>query len=156
MAKDKSLGVGDHVRLLSRSANKHKSYEITENPVVPVREPVDGLILSIREIATGKLMASTTGDLEGFVIEILSERTFNSRFSSLINAPRGSEQPSATPRWRRLREVLREAAAQGQLFSAAMPGNPLAKYLDGWKVIKVRSNEIETQELPEIVQVVEE
>ncbi len=153
MTEQRSLAVGDHVRLVMRNANHHQSYQVTDNLVAPSREPVDGLVLSIRNIATGELLKNAQGNLDNYVIELLFDRTFSARYASLVNAPRGSERATETPRWKRVRALLREGAEKGQMYATALPNyyedSPLAKYVDGWKVIKVRSSDIILQEQPE-------
>ena len=153
MAVKITLAVGDHVRLPMRSLNEHATYQVTDNQVAPAREPVDGLVLSIRNISNGELVKSTRGDLRQYVFEIIYDRTFSSKFASLTNAPRGSERPQATPRWQRVRTLLREGAAQEQLYSSAQPTlmteSPLARFVDGWKIVKVRSKEIDSLEQQE-------
>ncbi|MHB9024440.1 MAG: hypothetical protein ACYC7E_09725 [Armatimonadota bacterium] len=144
-----SLGVGDHVRLKTVDANMHKSYMDANMPTAPLHAPLDGLILSIRDIRTGKLQKQTKGDLRHFVVELLVDTTFNVRYASQANAPRGSERPNVTPGWRRVRAALRDTAEKGELFASSpesISGSPLAGMLDGWKVVKVWSNQLDNQE----------
>lgn len=142
-----ALAVGDHVRLKSRAANQHQSFQLTRDELSTQYEPVDGIILSIREIASGRLVAETVGDLDTYVIELLNERTFSVRFASQRNAPRGTDHPTAAPGWTRLRQALRRDAEKGVLYSTALPAlftdSPLAKLLDGWKVLRIRTCDIE-------------
>jgi hypothetical protein len=142
-----ALAVGDHVRLKSRAANQHQSFQLTRDEMSTQYEPVDGIILSIREIASGRLLAQSAGDLDGYVVELLNERTFSPRYASQRNAPRGTDHPTAAPGWDKLRQALRDAADGGVLYSSSLPTlfteSPLAKVLDGWKVLRVRSREIE-------------
>ncbi|MEI6336897.1 MAG: hypothetical protein WCS87_20245, partial [Methylococcaceae bacterium] len=53
---------------------------------------------------------------------------------------------TATPAYRRVRKALRDAAATGQFFTSLIPesylSSPLAKQLDGWKIIKIWSKDI--------------
>ena len=84
------------------------------------------------------------------------DHTFNTRYASLRNAPRGStESPVNMPGWKRLRAALRTAADRGQFYPTTSPtlltDSPLAALLDGWKVVKVRSNGIVQLEKPELV-----
>jgi hypothetical protein len=142
-----TLAVGDHVRLKARIANQHQSFQLTRDEMATQHEPVDGIVLSIREIGSGKLVRETDGPLDAYVIELLNERTFSARFASTRNAPRGTDHPTAAPSWDRLRRALNDAALQGVLYSSTMPAlfteSPLAKLLDGWKVLRVRSCDFE-------------
>ena len=146
------LAVGDHIRLKMRDLNRHQAYRAIAGETT-VHESVDGIILSIRNVSTGQLVARTKGALDQFVIEVIHNRTFNSRYASLRNAARGVEDPIATPGWKKLRAVLRKSAEESKLFSTASPelltASPLASLLDGWKVIKVWSRDIESLEKPE-------
>lgn len=144
--KASALAIGDHVRLKARVANQHKSFQVTGSEVASNYEPVDGLVFSIRDIATGDLVAATASDPSNYVIELLINRTFNTKFASMKNAPRTSEQESATPAYKKVRKGLRDAANAGQFFTSIDPASyitsPLAKQLDGWKIIKVWSKDI--------------
>jgi len=147
------LAVGDHMRLKARDNNQHQAYRAGASEVVTFHEPVDGLVLSIREVRSGKLKEKTRGALDQYVIEIVYSRTFNPRYASLRNAARGVEDPTTTGGWRKLRAVLRKSADEGKLYSAASPellsDSPLTNLLDGWKVVKVWSQDLENLEKPE-------
>ena len=150
------LGIGDHVRLQSRAVNRHQSSQLAESESATVLEPVEGLVLSIRDIGSGQLVKQTDGTLENYVIEMVYDHTFNIRYASLRNAPRGStESPVNMASWKRLRAALRAGAERGQFYSTATPtlltDSPLMSLLDGWKVVKVRSNGFERLEKPEPV-----
>ena len=140
------ISVGDHVRLKSFMVNQHGSYQVDSSQFASRREPVNGLVLSIRDVKTGQLVASTKGKLEGFVFELLFDNTFSPRFASLRNAPRSADRATATPNWRRMRALLRELAEKGQYVSTSMPDfnteSSVAKLLDGWKIVKIHSDEI--------------
>ena len=148
-----TLTVGDHARLKTRESNQHPSYRYDAAEVATYRESVDGIILAIREVRTGKLVSSTKSALDKYVVELIYNRTFNSRLASMRNAPRGVDDPTATSGWKRLRATLRQAADKGEFYSTAMPNlltdNPLSTLLDGWKVVKVWSREMESLEKPE-------
>lgn len=141
-----AFAVGDHVRLKNRDINEHPSYQIKNAEVAFTREPADGIVLSIREIKSGRLVTQATGNIDQYVVELLYDNTFNPRYASTRNAPRTAERATAAPAWRRIHAMLRDLAAKGELISTNTPNflteSPLAKYLDGWKVLKVRSNDI--------------
>ena len=145
-----NYAIGDYIRLKSRMVNQHQSYQITDPLAGYQREPADGLILSIRDINTGKYVGKTSGDLLDYVIEIIYDSTFNSRYASTRNAPRTIDRSQATPAWRQLRLRLRKLAEKEDFMATAAPGflrdGPLAKSLDGWKVLKLHSEEITSLE----------
>jgi hypothetical protein len=137
------LAVGDHVRLASHLANQHPSYHTSPAFLGLAHEPVDGLVLSIRDVKTGKLIAVTSGALDGHVIELVYDATFNPKVASPRNSPKGVERPTSSPVWQNLRKALRKEAGDGRLFSTAGKENlPFARMLDGWKVVKVRSEHL--------------
>lgn len=148
-----TLAIGDHVRLKTRDANQYQSYQISGSQVAFMREPADGLILSIRDLRTGTLVKETSGELGGYVFELVFDNTFSPKYASTRNAPRTADRPTATPGWNRLRATLREMAGKDELLSTATPGfftdGVLSKMLDGWKVIKVRAEELVSLEKPE-------
>lgn len=150
VASAASYAIGDYVRLKSRMVNQHQSYLITDPLAGYQREPADGLILSIRDIKTGKYVGKTNGDLLNYVIEIVYDNTFSSRYASTRNAPRTIDRSQATPAWKRLRASLRDLAEKEEFLATSSPDfmreGPLAKALDGWKVLKVHSNEISSLE----------
>lgn len=147
------LAIGDHIRLKARDNNQYQAYRSGADATVIFHEPVDGLVLSIREVRSGKLKEKTHGALDQYVFEIVYSRTFNPRYASLRNAARGMEDPTATNGWKKLRAMLRKSAEEGKLYSAASPelltDSPLASLLDGWEVVKLWSHEIESLEEPE-------
>jgi hypothetical protein len=147
------LTVGDHVRLISREKNRYPLPTTYTPGQAPSHEPVDGLVLAIREIATGKLTTQAGGALDGFVVELLYDSTFNTKWASLKNAPRTADRPNSTPSWKRIRALLRDAAEKGQLWSTASPdlftASPMAKLLDGWKVVKIVAAHLEALDTPE-------
>lgn len=150
VASPASYAIGDYVRLKSRMVNQHQSYVITDPLAGYQREPADGLILSIRDIKTGKYVGKTSGDLLNYVIELIYDSTFSSRYASTRNAPRAIDRSQATPAWKRLRAALRVLAEKEEFMATASPDfmneGPLSKSLDGWKVLKVHSNEITSLE----------
>ncbi|HEY3417084.1 MAG TPA: hypothetical protein VGM23_09395 [Armatimonadota bacterium] len=140
-----SLSIGDHVRLKTVDSNMHKSYMDASMPTAPLHAPLDGLVLSIRDISTGKLQKQSKGDARNYVIELLVDTTFSPRYASQSNAPRGTERPNLTPGWRRIRAALRENAEKGQLVASTpelFADSALAPLLDGWKVVKIWSDQI--------------
>ena len=147
-----ALAVGDYVRLKTRDGNQHISYKAGAGEVTSYREPIDGLILSIRDVKSGKLVPATERSIDQYVVELVYTRTFNTRFASLRNAPRGTDDPTSTAGWKRLRATLRKAVEEGNLYSTAVPdlltNSPLASLLDGWKVVKIWAQEMVNLEKP--------
>lgn len=148
-----TLAVGDHVRLRSRDGNQHQSYRTSAAEVTTYREAIDGLVLSIRDVKSGQLVAASAGDITNYVVELVYTRSFNPRFASTRNAPRGVDDPTTTGAYRKLRATLRKDAAAGTFYSTATPNlqtsGPLATLLDGWKVVKVWSDNLENLEKAE-------
>jgi len=143
--------VGDAIRLPAESRNQMARYDPRIARAARGGEAIEGIACSIRDIATGKLVPMTHGNLEGYVLEVLHNRTFTLQFSSSKNTggPRGPDRVTDNPSWKRLRTLLRAMASQQQLLSAASGGlsrEPLSSLLDGWRVIKVRAELVELVE----------
>jgi len=143
-----AVAVGDAVRLPAEAHNQISRYDPKLAPGGRSTEAIEGIVCSIRDIRSGKLVAKTKGDLAGFVLEILHAQTFRLQYSSERNvagaAPSGI--PAQNPLWSRLRALLQEMAARGELVSVSSGGlsqDPFASLLDGWRVVKVKAEAIE-------------
>jgi hypothetical protein len=105
-------------------------------------------VCSVRDIATGKLAVKTRGALEGYMIEILQDRTFLPQFSANKNTggPKGPAIARENPNWVRVRNSLVEMAGKNELISQSSGGfssEPFSVLLDGWRVVKLRANLVE-------------
>jgi len=145
------VAVGDAVRLPADTSNQMARYDPGFLGAARGAEAIEGIVCSIRQISSGKLVPVTQGKLQGYVLEVLHSHTFAPQFSSTRNTggPRGPERVSDSPSWKRLRVLLREMASERQFVSAAPGGlarEPFASLLDGWRVIKVRAEVIELVE----------
>ena len=113
-------------------------------------EATEGIVCSIREIASGKLVAKTKGEPGGYLLEVLHHRTFRPQFSSNRNTGvSGRAQALQNVPWARLREILRESAKQHRLYSYASGGLPnevFGSLLDGWRVVRVRAASVELRQ----------
>lgn len=149
-----TLALGDHVRLKTLDANHYQSLTESDLQILHAREAVDGVVFSIRNLRTGALVASTSGSLDEFMIELVIDDTFSPKVASQRNAPKGTERAVSTPGWRKLRAALRAATREGTLVSTNMPGvenSPVIGLLDGYKVLKVWSSALESLEALEAV-----
>ncbi len=145
----KAVAVGDVVRFPSDLRNQISRYDADVARGAHGSEAVEGIVCSIRKIATGKLVAKTRGPISGFVLEIIHHHTFTPHYASDRNTggPRGPEDVRDNPTWARLRQVLHEMADRQQLISAASGGlveEPLGPLLDGWRVVKVRADSVQS------------
>jgi len=143
-----SMAVGDVVRMPTEIAAELEEYGLSRERFGRSVEAIEGIVCSIREIASGKLLAKTRGALEGFVLEILQDRTFLPQYSANRNSggPKGSSVVRENPNWLRLRALLLEMAGRNQLISQASGGfgaDPFETLLDGWRVVKLRANLVE-------------
>jgi hypothetical protein len=150
-AAPRVLALGEEVRLSLSIHNQFAGYDPRRFREEGPSRPIEGIILSIREIATGQLLPLASGDYSKYVIEVLHNRSFDPSFASKQNAERMSagERPQASPLWEKVRAALRQMAKERQLVSLAdgsFSSSPLAGMLDGWRVIKMRANEIEAAE----------
>jgi hypothetical protein len=147
----KAVAVGDAVRFPAEARNQIGRYDPAIARGARGAEAIKGIVCSVRNIATGKLVAKTRGDLAGYVLEIMHDQTFQLHYGSDRNTggPRGPESVRDNPAWRRVREVLGEMAASGKLVSAASGGlgeEPVRSLLDGWRVVKVKAEYVESAE----------
>ncbi len=137
------VAVGDAVRIPRDVRNLIGRYN-PEAAQDRAGEGVEGIVSSIRQIATGKLVTKTTGDLSQYVLEIVHNQTFRLHYASDQNTagPRGPEDVRENPVWRQVRDALRELAAKNKLTALSMSGRtdgPLRSLLDGWRIVKVKA-----------------
>jgi hypothetical protein len=141
------VGVGDSVLVRVDEVNPARAGRDEARPPQG-GEATEGLVCSIREIATGKLVGKTKGALTEYVLEVLHQRTFKSQFSSSQNTGgrRGPNDVSSNPAWVKLRGLLREMAARSEFVSQASGGlsqQVFGSLLDGWRMVKVRAQMVE-------------
>jgi len=142
------VGVGDAVRMPTEVSNTFRHYDPRQEISGLGAGVVEGLVWSIREVASGKLVAKTSGALSRYVLEVLHDRTFHPQFSGNINSggPKGSTVASENPKWVRIRALLQEMAKSGKLVSQASGGltaEPFVTMLDGWRVVKLHAEVVE-------------
>ena len=145
----KTVAVGDVVRFSGGFRNQMTRYDANVSGDGRGAEAVEGIVCSIRSISTGKLVGKTRGGMSGYVLEIVHHQTFKLHYGSDRNTggPRGPEDVRNNPTWARLRQLLTEMAAKKQYISAAAGGlaeEPLASLLDGWRVVKVKSEHVQS------------
>ncbi|MBE9565273.1 MAG: hypothetical protein IMF16_00795 [Proteobacteria bacterium] len=144
MPVPRAIAVGDAVMLPAGVLNQIRRYDAHATLGGRGTEAVSGLVCSIRQVATGKFTAKTRGDLEGYVLEILHSRTFQTQFSSKTNTggAKSSEVVSDNPSWSRLRSLLKQQAESKQLASYGS-GNVAREVfgtlLDGWRLVKMKA-----------------
>lgn len=140
-----SISVGDEIRVPVEVARQLGVGESQRSQGDRGSEGIEGLVCSIRDIASGKLVAKTRGALEGFILEVLHDHTFHPQFSSARNTggPKGPVEVHRNPTWLRMRDALQKMASGGELTSFAGGGaaaEPFASLLDGWRLVKLRAN----------------
>jgi hypothetical protein len=142
-----TVAVGDAVRV---PADVHNLIGRYDPKAAEERrgELIEGIVSSIRQIATGKLVPKTSGDLSGYVLEVVHNQTFRLHYGSERNAggPRGPDDVRENPVWRKLRDTLRGLAASKKLVSVSgsgMSDESLRSLLDGWRVVKVKAQHVE-------------
>jgi len=145
----KTVAIGDVVRFGGDARNQMSRYDAGASSDSRGAEAIEGIVCSIRNIATGKAVGKTRGDISGFVLEIVHHQTFKVHYASDRNTggPRGPENVRNNPIWARLREVLTSMAAKKQYVSSAagsLSEEPLASLLDGWRVVKVKAEGVQS------------
>lgn len=143
-----TYAIGDHVRLPVGVENEVVNYRLSSRQEGRAN-PIQGLLLSIRDIKTGQLVAVAAGDPGQYVFEVLQDRSFQAGFASDHNVAKGAVRVSDNPVWNRLRSAMRQKTSRGELGSQAtglMNQSPINTTLDGWRMVKVRSRAIENVE----------
>ena len=143
-----TVSVGDAVRIPVESGGAPTRSAASAAQPDRGGEALEGIVSSIREIATGRLVPKTTGDLSQYVLEVVHSQTFQLHYASDRNTggPRGAEDIRQNPIWRKLRSVLREMAAKKRMVSVSQGGateEPLRSLLDGWRVVRVKARQVE-------------
>ncbi len=137
--------MGDVVRMPSEIVSELEQFGLKRELFGRNVDAVEGIVCSIRDITSGKLLAKTRGALEGFMVEILQDRTFLPQYSANRNSggPKGTNVVRENPNWLRVRNLLIEMAGRNELMSQASGGfgsETFANLLDGWRVVKLRAN----------------
>lgn len=145
------VSVGDSVLIQAGESGRPGASEARPAGLESALQGMEGLVCAIREIATGRLVGKTAGPLEGYVLEVLHQRTFRPEFSSNRNTggARGSTPVAGGPAWAKVRELLRDMSRRSQFISQALgqlSGEPFDSLLDGWRVVKVRAQMVELGE----------
>jgi len=144
-----TVAVSDAVRFSGDVRNQIARYDANVSGDARGTEPVEGVVCSIRNIATGRLVGRTRGEVSGYLLEIVHHQTFKLHYGSDRNTggPRGPDDVRNNPVWTRLRELLTKMAAKKQYISVASGGiaeEPLRSLLDGWRVVKVRAEHVQS------------
>ena len=145
------VSVGDSVLIQAGESGRPGASEARPAGLESALQGMEGLVCAIREIATGRLVGKTAGPLEGYVLEVLHQRTFRPEFSSNRNTggARGPTPVAGGPAWAKVRELLRDMSRRSQFISQAsgqFSGEPFDSLLDGWRVVKVRAQMVELGE----------
>jgi hypothetical protein len=140
-----SISVGDEIRVPVEVVKQLRASESQRSMADRGGEGIEGLVCSIRDIASGKLVTKTHGALEGFILEVLHDRTFHPQFSSARNTggPKGPIEVHRNPTWLRMRDALQKMATSEELTALTSGGaaaEPFASLLDGWRVVKLRAS----------------
>ncbi|NIM06429.1 MAG: hypothetical protein GTO55_08515 [Armatimonadetes bacterium] len=147
----KVLAPGEEIRLSLRTHNQFTGYDPRLLREEGPSRPIEGIILSIREIASGQLVPLASSDFGRYVLEVLHNRSFDPSCASAENAPSGAtgDRPQAAPLWEKVRSTLRAMTKERRLVSltdGSLSSSPLATMLDGWRIVKVRADQIEVPE----------
>lgn len=140
------VSVGDAVVMQVGEVNQIGRYDPRLARADSGAEATEGIVCSIREITTGKLVGKTKGDLTGYVLEVLHQRTFRPQFSSNRNVAGMRGGGADSPARAKLQALLRQIAQANRFVSHASGGLPnevFGPLLDGWRVIKVRAQMVE-------------
>jgi len=140
--------IGDEVRVPAEVRNEHANYEHAPD-AEGAREPIDGLVISIREISSGHHVKVAAGESRNYVFDLLQSQTFDPRFASKSNSQgvtagrieEGSAYLEVQAALRRRTVQARETNAENLLHEP-----PLAGLLDGWRLVRVCAAEVHVKE----------
>ena len=146
-SRSKAISVGDHIRLPASAFNEVLRYGPQRGPGRRASEGVQGIVFSIREIATGKLVGLAAGDLRRYVFAIVDDQCFDRAFASESNCEgsKGPDRVTDNSIWQHLANELRQRAERRELLDQGGGGTaePLRAILDGWRIVKLRAAELE-------------
>ncbi|MBN1460452.1 MAG: hypothetical protein JXA57_13025 [Armatimonadetes bacterium] len=147
----RSVSVGDLVRIPPDAYTAIRGYASPGGGEARSAEAIVGVVCSVRNISTGNLVTQTRGDLTGFVLELIHSQTFRPHYGSDRNTggPRGPEDIRQNPVLNHLRRTLHDLARKGNKINTAGVGftqEPLKSVLDGWRVVKVKAEVVESAE----------
>jgi hypothetical protein len=140
--------VGDEVRVPAETRNEFVGYEHAPS-AEGAREPLDGLVVSIREISSGQLLKVAAGDARHYVFDLVRNDTFDPRVSSKRNSQgviAGRFHDSAV--FRELQQALRQHAGKTAATAAVdmLAQPPFSDMLDGWRLVRVHAARVEVKE----------
>lgn len=138
------MSVGDAVRLPLTEKNEYANRD-----AAPDAGATEGLVCSIRQVATGEFVATAAGNLRQYVLEILVNRTFHPAFASAQNlGPNPVPRVMDNPVWRSVRDRLVSLRNQGQLPGGgpAVLSGPLKDLIDTWGLMRVRTKALQMLE----------
>jgi hypothetical protein len=144
----KVVSVGDAVKVPVEARNLIGRYDAGLAKGGRGTQAIEGIVASIRRVATGEMAAATKGDISDYVLEIVHNETFLRPFSSDRNTggPRGAESVRGNAAWNKVGEALRQMAGKKRFVSTAsgrFSEEPFESLLDGWRVVKVRASLVE-------------
>lgn len=146
--RDVTPAVGDQVRVPTDVRNDFRPYE--HSPGTPgARQPLDGTLIAIREISSGRPVKVAAGDPRGYVFDILDDRTFDPRVAAKANSQGAiSGQVRTSAAFHRVQQAIRQRTGRTAPVNGAgaLAESPLHGLLDGWRVVRVCTAQIEVTE----------
>ena len=106
---------------------------------------LEGLVCSIRQVATGEFVATAADNLRQYVIEVLVSKTFHPAFASAQNlGPTAVHRVMDNPVWQSVRDRLVDLRNQGQLPAGgpAVLSGPLKDLVDTWGLVRIRAKSL--------------
>jgi hypothetical protein len=140
--------IGDEVRVPVEVRNEFVGYEHSSG-LEGTREPVGGLVVSIRDISSGERVKVAAGEARRYVLDLLHHQTFDPRVSSKTNSQgvtAGRVQEGST--YAQVQKALRGQAARAASSTAAdlLGQPPFSNILDGWRLVRVCAASVEVTE----------
>ena len=143
--------IGDGVRVATDARNEFLRYEHSPG-TEGARRPIDGMVVAIREISSGQPVIVAAGDARRYVFDLLDDQSFDPRVSSKRNSQGVSAgRVRDAEAYHQVKQALRQLAGRAAPASgySALAGPPLSELLDGWRVIRVRTPQVDVMETEE-------
>jgi len=142
--------VGDAVRVPADIRNEFARYEHSPG-MEGTREPLDGLVVSIREISSGQRIKVAAGDARRYVFDLLHDQTFDPHLSAKANSQGVTAgRVHESPVYGKVQAALREQSRRGTTAAYdTLSQPPLSSILDGWRLVRVCAADVDVTEPPE-------
>ncbi len=147
-ARRRTPAVGDEARVPADVRNEFGRYGQAPGSEA-ARQPIDGIVIAIREVSSGRPVKVAAGDPRRYVFDLLHDQTFDPRVSSKTNSQGAmAGRLRDSPAFQRVQQALRQLAHHAAVTRGmeALAAPPLRDLLDGWRLIRVCAAQVDVTE----------